>query len=40
MNLTEAATAAQRSIPFTFQMCLLKTVACITVAVWLCYLQL
>jgi hypothetical protein len=40
MNSTEAATAAQLSIPFIFQMCLLKTAVCITVGVWLCYLQL
>jgi len=40
MSLSEAATAAQLSIPFIFQMCSLKTVVCITVAMWLCYLQL
>jgi hypothetical protein len=40
MNVTEGAAAAQLSIPFIFQMCSLKTVVCITVALWLCYLQL
>jgi len=40
MNLTEAATAAQLSVPFVFQMFSLKTFVYITLAVWLCYLQL
>jgi len=40
MNLSEATTAAQLSIRFIVQMCSLKTVVCVTMAVWLCYLQL